>query len=148
MGKYYIKVTLKPAEKVALLFMSFVVFVFSFQPHPAYGSSWARDRIGATAVIYATAVNARSLVHCTRLGIKPVPPQRQHWIINPLTHSGNSTFSEFYLTFCIVGISSFYLNILCLLQIDLLLIYKLKFLILDAYIGHKLLFEKIKFFVV
>ena len=30
MGKYYIKVTLKPAEKVALLFMSFVVFVFSF----------------------------------------------------------------------------------------------------------------------
>ena len=40
--------------------------------------------------------NARSLTHCTRLGIEPVPQQqpellqKQHWILNLLCHSRNS----------------------------------------------------------
>ena len=40
--------------------------------------------------------NIRSLNHCTRPGIEPMPqqrpklPQRQSWILNPLHHSRNS----------------------------------------------------------
>ena len=36
--------------------------------------------------------NISSLTHCTRLWIEPVPPQRQHWILNLLCHSRNSWF--------------------------------------------------------
>ena len=43
----------------------------------AYGSSWARDRIQATATTYTTAaVNAGYLTCCARLGIKPMPQHR------------------------------------------------------------------------
>ena len=42
-----------------------------------YGNSWARDSIRATAVTYATPVAMlETLNPCTRLGIKPLPPQR------------------------------------------------------------------------
>ena len=42
----------------------------------AYGSSWAKDQIWATAATYATAMATQDpLTHCARLGIEPVPPQ-------------------------------------------------------------------------
>ena len=42
---------------------------------------------------------ARSLIHCARLGIEPIPPQRQHWILNPLHHSGSSYFARSFKNF-------------------------------------------------
>ena len=44
--------------------------------HTAYGSSWARDWIRATAVTYITATATLDpLTHCARPGIKPTPLQ-------------------------------------------------------------------------
>ena len=42
----------------------------------------------AAAVTYCG--NTRSLTHWAKLGIKPVPPQKQHQILNLLCHSRNS----------------------------------------------------------
>ena len=43
----------------------------------AYGSSWARDWIWATAITYTIAVAMLDpLTYCTRPGIKPVSPQQ------------------------------------------------------------------------
>ena len=40
----------------------------------AYGNSWARDRISATAVTCTTAAATQDLLtHCTSLGIKSTP---------------------------------------------------------------------------
>ena len=42
----------------------------------AYGSSWARDGIHATAVTYSAAIAMWDpLTHCKVLAIKPTPPQ-------------------------------------------------------------------------
>ena len=49
----------------------------------AYGSSWARDWMWATAATYAVAV-LNPLTHCTGLGIKPTSlqwPQSLYWIL-------------------------------------------------------------------
>ena len=72
----------------------FVCFVFLFMAIPvAYGRSWARGWIGATAVTYTTVCsNTGSLTHWARPGIKPKSSQRQHWVLNPLSHNRNSRF--------------------------------------------------------
>ena len=82
-------------------------FFFLFMAVPvAYGSYWARVWIGAAAGFklqpwkhqiqaapetYATAYsNSGSLTHWARPGIEPTSSQRQHQVLNPLSHSGNS----------------------------------------------------------
>jgi len=49
-----------------------VVFVFSMAALLAYGSSWARDSMQATAATYPTAAAILDpLTHCIGTGIKP-----------------------------------------------------------------------------
>ena len=59
----------------------------------AYGSSWARYEILASALTYATAAAMPDpLTHCAGLGIKPVPlqqPKLLKLVPNTLCHSGN-----------------------------------------------------------
>ena len=50
-----------------------------------------QNRIQATSVTYIAAYgNAGSLTHWTRPGIEPTSSQRQHWVLNLLSHNGNS----------------------------------------------------------
>ena len=82
-------------------------FLFTAAP-PAYGNSWARGGIGAAAAgpithplqhqIWATSVtsacsNARFSTHWARPGIEPVSPWTLCWVLNPLSHNGNSVNS-------------------------------------------------------
>ena len=65
-------------------------FFFPFQVHrqhmkfPGQGSdlSWGFNLCHSYG-------NTGSLTYCARLGIEPVPPQRQRQIVNPLRHGGN-----------------------------------------------------------
>ena len=71
-------------------FFFFLIFSFSAAP-AAHGISWARDRIQAAAATYTTAAATLDpLSHCTGLGIKPAPPQRQCRILNVVYHRRNS----------------------------------------------------------
>ena len=73
---------------------SFRFFVFiSFSAVPiAHVSSQARDWIRATSATYVTAlVMPDPLTHSTRLGMKMTPPTETRQIINPLSHSRNSS---------------------------------------------------------
>ena len=63
----------------------------------AYGSSWARAWIWATALTSATAAAALDpLTYCARLGIEPVPPQ---WP-KPLQLDSEPTVPQRKLLFC------------------------------------------------
>lgn len=55
--------------------LTLALFSFFFFGCPvAYGNSWARDRISATAVTCTTAAATQDLLtHCTSLGIKSTP---------------------------------------------------------------------------
>ena len=84
----------------------FLSFFFCFLgPHPWHmkvprlGLNWSyscqpiqqpqQRRIQAASVTYTTAhSNARSPIHWARPGIKPMPQQWQHWILNQLSHQG------------------------------------------------------------
>ena len=60
---------------------------FHSQPTPQPQQHWIR----ATSVTYTTACgSAGSLIHCTRLGIKPASSLRLCWVLNLLSHSENS----------------------------------------------------------
>ena len=55
-------------------------------------------QIQATSVTHATACgNAGFLTHWVRPGIKPASSWRLCWVLNPLSHNGNSTFVFFNL---------------------------------------------------
>ena len=59
----------------------------------ACGSFRARSQIRAAAEVYTYATaccNARSLTPLVKPGIKPTFSQRQHRVINQLSHNGNS----------------------------------------------------------
>ena len=59
----------------------------SFRPMPEPWQQW----IQAASGTYATACgNARSLTHWVRPGIEPTSGERQHQVLNPLIHNGNS----------------------------------------------------------
>ena len=61
-------------------------FFFSF-----YVCSQARGRIRAAFATYVTAcVHARSLTHWVRPGIKPMSSWRLCWVLNLVSHNGNS----------------------------------------------------------
>lgn len=86
----------------------FYYFFFFMAPSVAYGSSHARDQIGAAAgraapqphphwiqaasMIYDTDAcsNARSLTHWEGPGIKPTSLWTPCWVLNPLSHNENS----------------------------------------------------------
>ena len=99
----------------------------------AYGNSQARRWIRAVALAYTTATatsdlscicnlhhsfgNAGSLIHWVRPGFKPTSSERQHWILNLLSHNCNifvlfffvylDTFDLFY-GFMVLSISIVY----------------------------------------
>ena len=79
---------------IPLIYFSqiFVYFFFLFTAAPmAYGSSQARGRIGASAAdLCSRFINARSLTHWARPGIKPSSSQILCWVLNSLSHNGNS----------------------------------------------------------
>ena len=94
---------------------SFFHYYFLLMAAPAaYGSSWARDQIGAAAVTCtATCHNSGSLTHWVGPGTEPASSWRLCWVLNLLSHNGNSRkgiflrhevffnliFSFFYLIF-------------------------------------------------
>ena len=50
-----------------------------------------QHRIWAPSAVYATACsNARSVTYWARTGIELTSSQRQHWVLNLLSHNGNS----------------------------------------------------------
>ena len=54
---------------------------------------WQRQ-IWATSVTYAAAWdNARSLTHWVGPEVGPASSQRKRWVLNPLSHNGNSSIS-------------------------------------------------------
>ena len=62
--------------------------------------------------------NARSLTHWVRSGIKPAASQRQHQVLNLLSHNGNSyscfifyEFAYFILFFVCLGLHSWHMEI-------------------------------------
>ena len=61
----------------ALLLLSLSLLLFFLMAVPAaYGSSWVRDRIPATAVTCTTVTAMLDpLTHCAGLGIELSPPQ-------------------------------------------------------------------------
>ena len=67
-----------------------------------YESSWARDRTRATAATNTTD---------TQPEIKSVSPWKQHPILNPLCHSGNS-YSLYILHLVLLSILSRYLYVM------------------------------------
>ena len=88
--------------------MCFILFFF-FLMHllmGAYGSSRARGQIGATALAYATATamplpshscdlrfslwQCRILNPLSEARIKPASSQEPYWVLNQLSHKGNS----------------------------------------------------------
>ena len=70
-------------------------FPFFMVTPAAYGSSQARDQIGAASVTYTTScVNARSLTHWDRPGIDPAS-QGHFCVLNLLNCKGNSNFFIF-----------------------------------------------------
>ena len=104
-------------------------FIFIFLPMAepaAYESSQARVWIWAAATTYATATatlnpsisvtynaaysNAGFLTQWARPRIDPASSQRQPWVLNPLSHNGNSPndlleffegfFNSWFATFC------------------------------------------------
>ena len=51
-----------------------------------------QPRIWAASVIYPAACgNAGSSIHWARPGVRPASSWRQHWVLNPLSCSGNSS---------------------------------------------------------
>ena len=73
-----VTVYLEPELQLPHIILALSLLFFLATP-AACGRSWARDQIRATA-----AISARSLTHCARLGMEPVPSQRQHQIFNSL----------------------------------------------------------------
>ena len=67
-------------------------FSFLFMATPmAYGSSWARGQMGAAAAgLHHSHGNTRFLTPCVRPGIEPASSRTLCWVLNPLSHNGNS----------------------------------------------------------
>ena len=66
-------------------------FLFVFWPHsPPMGVPVPGLSPSHSSDLHHSFGNTRSLTHSAGLGIKPMPLQRQHWILNPLHHKGNS----------------------------------------------------------
>ena len=99
----------------ACLLSFFFFFFFFFEAaSAAYESSQARGWIGvaaaglhhshrhsnagcATCATCAAAHGrARSLIHWARPGIEPASSQTLCWVLNPLSHNGNSIFAFLY----------------------------------------------------
>ena len=65
-----------------IFFFSFCLFMFLTTAPKAYGSSWAKDRIRATAVTCATAAAILDpLTHCAEPGIELASPQQPEWLL-------------------------------------------------------------------
>lgn len=84
-------ISIRPHWLIKTVFFSFfgcTLGIWKFQ---------ARDLIRATAGTYAW-----PFTHCTGLGVKPTPPQRQCWTINPLYKQEFllSIFNSCSLKFC------------------------------------------------
>ena len=91
-------------ELIFFYFSFFCFLIFNFMATPAaYGSSWARGQIGAAAAglhhchgntgsrPHAEACgNARSLTHWMWPGMEPESSWTLCWVLNPLSHNGNS----------------------------------------------------------
>ena len=55
--------------------------------------------------------NARSITHCARLGIEPLPPQKQCWILNPPCHRGSIfKIPLYYWLICSTSLFYFFRN--------------------------------------
>ena len=64
----------------------------------AHGNSQASGQIGAASATYIKVCsNTASLTPWARAGIKPKSSQRQHWVLNLLSHSGHSSLINFWL---------------------------------------------------
>ena len=88
------------------IFIIFIYFLLSTAAPVTHGSSQPKGGIGAAAKGYTTAQqhqiwvasvtyvracgNARSLTQWVRPGIEPASSQRKLWVLNLLSHSGNS----------------------------------------------------------
>ena len=63
----------------------------------AHGSSQAGGLIRAAVVCpHHSHSNTRSLAYRVRPGIEPVSSQRQHQVLNPLSHNRNASMDSFY----------------------------------------------------
>lgn len=82
----------------SLPFVLLVLFFF-FRPHPGH-IEVSRPGIQSKLQLWWLQI----LTHCTRQGIEPVLPQRQHQMLNLLCHSGNSLFPAIWMLSCILGI--------------------------------------------
>ena len=73
------------------------------QPLPQQQQCW----IWATSVTHATACNnARFLIYWERPGIQPATSWRLCWVLNPLSHNGNSGFNTSKLIYSLILLSS------------------------------------------
>ena len=84
-----------------------IVNLFLMTMPVAYGSSqasrscrlmpqlWPHQIQAPSVTCIAAFSNTGSLTHWARPGIKPASSWRQHHVLNPLSHSGNSTYSNF-----------------------------------------------------
>ena len=97
----------------------FGFFFFFLWPHLWHMEiPWARGQI--TSITYTKAhSNTGSLIHWSRPGIELVSSQRQHWILNALSHNMNSLFwilSEWKIDFYhvwAISLAWIYLYVLC-----------------------------------
>ena len=85
--------------------IGFFFFVFFFYSHTCgiwkflgQGSNWSCSwglwqNVGniRSATSVAACINARTITHWPRPGIEPTSSQKQHWVLNLLSHSGNSS---------------------------------------------------------
>ena len=88
--KYYL---FKKAIRRVLL-----AFFFSFLGHTCSIQNPHESNWSCCCNLYHSCGNARFLINYARPGIEPTPPLRQHWILNPLCHSGKSKSSFSFIT--------------------------------------------------
>ena len=84
-------------------FFLFSFFLFTASP-VAPAASQARGQIRATAV---TCGHAESLTHWARSGVKTKSLQRLYWVLNPLSHNGNTWLFLFYFSFTLCHYNDF-----------------------------------------
>ena len=87
----------KPARHFAVPLSSFFSVFFSSQPY-----LWHLEAPGLGVQLelhwglHHSCGNAGSLTHWARPGSKPAPLQTLCWVLNLLSHNGNSSFSLFF----------------------------------------------------
>ena len=77
----------------------FLIFLFMATP-AAYGSFPAKGRMGVAG--RHSQSNAESLAHWAKPGIEPASSQRQHPVLNPISHNRSSNYTSiFFLCVCV-----------------------------------------------